>query len=101
MSTPLVGPTQRNEIEHRREIVNALNRALQGYINSTGTVTLVNGTTSTVVKNVLAHENSIPLLMPFGGPVANVVVSARAKGSFTLTHANPGANITYGYALLG
>lgn len=101
MSTPSVGLTQRNETEHRREIVTALNRGLQGYINSTGTFTIVSGTTTTVVTNVLAHENSIPLFTPLGTPVANLQVTARAKGSFTITHAAPGANTLYGYAILG
>lgn len=86
-----------------REIATALNLALQGRINSTGSFTASNGTTSTQVDDVNAYEMSTPLLIPTNAAAAGITpyVSARAKGSFTLTHTDPGSDATFLYVLLG
>lgn len=93
------GPTE----EMVREIATTLNLVLQGRINCTGSITVANGTTSTVVPDVCAYESSVPLLIATNSAAAAIspYVSARAAGSFTLTHADPGASATFLYVLLG
>lgn len=86
-----------------REIATALNLVLQGRINATGAFTVGAAATSTVVSDPNAYAASVPLLMPANATAAAMTpyVSARAEGSFTLTHAAPGASADFLYALLG
>lgn len=89
--------------EHRGELARALNLALSGGVGVVRALTIANATTSTVVNDALAHAGSIPLLTPTNAAGAGIspYVTARTKGSFTLTHANPGASATFIYILLG
>lgn len=94
-----------NEREHRREIATKLNLALQGRLNITGTVTLVNGTTSTVITNPNIWSGTVIALTPLSSAAAtahgSVYISARSAGTLTLTHANPGADSLFAYTILG
>ena len=90
-----------NEAEHRRVIADAVNLLAQGRVNSTGTLTIASGATSTVVANPNAHAASVPLLIPLQSTTLQPYVSARTRGSFTLSHAAPSAATSFLYVLLG
>lgn len=101
--TAAVKTSGTKEAEHRRELATAINQLIIGRINSVGTLTIANATTSTVVTDPNAHVGSVPLLTPTNAAAAAIspYVTARSLNSFTLTHANPGAPATFLYALLG
>jgi hypothetical protein len=91
-----------------RQVAAIVNRLAQGKLNCTGTTTLTPGTASTAVTDPRATATSIILLMPTTANAAAEIgngtcfVSARAKGSFTLTHANNAQpDRTFGYAIIG
>lgn len=68
-------------------------------------VTLASGTTSTVVTDQIIGGNTMPLLSAEsadGAAIqASVYVSARDKGSLTLTHTAPGSDIELQLLLIG
>lgn len=79
--------------EERYPIINtAIRQLAEGSCNALSEVTLTASATTTVVSNVLATTNShvdlCPLTANAAAALATTYVSARAKGSFTLTHAN-------------
>lgn len=95
-----------NTPDHLFKLAVAINQILNGGINSVGTLTLTAGATSTAVTDARAGANSVPLLIPASATAAaavtSVYVSARAKGSFTISHnSTADTNRTYLYALLG
>lgn len=69
-----------------------LNEVLKGRANNTGTLTLTDNVTTTAVEDNQFQSDMVPLLIPTtanaAGALATTYVSARANGSFTLTHAN-------------
>jgi len=75
-------------------IVRAIRELFEGRRNTTGTLTLTASTTSTIVKHLNFGTDSVPHLTPTTPNAAaeigngTIYVSARANGSFTLTHAN-------------
>jgi hypothetical protein len=77
-----------------RQVAAVVNRVVQGKLNCTGSVALAAGTTTTTVNDARATATSVVLLMPTTANAAvelgngTLFVSARDKGSFTLTHAN-------------
>jgi len=91
-----------------RQVAAVVNRLAQGKLNCTGTVTLATGAGITGVDDPRATASSIVLLMPMTANAAaelgngTLYVAGRAKGSFTLAHAN---NVltdrAFGYALIG
>ena len=91
-----------------RQIAAVVNRLAQGKLNCTGTVTLTPVAASTTIADPRATASSIILLMPMTANAATEIgngtlyISARAKGGFTLVHAN-NAQIdrTFGYAVIG
>lgn len=101
--TASVRTSASSESEHRLEIARALNAALQGRLGVVRAMTIANATTSTIVADALAHPGSVPFLVPTNAAAAAIspYVTARAAGSFTLAHANPGASATFLYILLG
>lgn len=103
--TAAVKTSNANDKEHRRELATAINALIIGRINSIGSFTSANGTTSTVVTDTNAHPGSIPRWTPTNAAAAaiqnSMYVSARGNGTFTLTHNNPGASATFIYSLLG
>ena len=90
-----------------REISEVVNNLVEGKSNNTGTITLaVASATTTTLNDERIGFESIILFMPTTANAAsamtNLYVSARAKGSATLTHsANTSADKTYGYIVVG
>ena len=78
--------------EHYKVLSQAINSLIGGKSDNVGTFTLAAGAASTTVTDNRFESNQVPLWMPTTAnaatATANVYVSARAKGSFTLTHAN-------------
>lgn len=90
-----------------RQISEVVNNLVEGKINATGTVTLTNSATSTVVSDLRASEDSVIIFMPksansatelYGG---TMYVSSQAKQSFTITHANNSNTRLFSYIILG
>lgn len=77
---------------HLTMIADAVNGLIDGKLNVVGTLTLEANTTTTTVADNKFESNMVPWLMPSSAngaaALTNVYVSARTKGSFTLTHAN-------------
>ena len=91
-----------------RQVAAIVNRLAQGKLNCIGSVTLAAGAATTAVSDPRATATSVMLLMPMTANAAaelgngTLYVSARAKGSVTLTHANNAqADRTFDYALIG
>ena len=106
MSIPKL-PTQglRPEL-HLPLLADRINGCIEGKLNAVGTATLTANAGSTTVSDNLFESNMVPVLMPTTANAAaaltNVYVSARAKGSFTLTHANNAqVDRTFLYVRLG
>lgn len=88
MSATYVRNTHRNEVEHRREIADRLNDAINGNLNISGTVTFSVGTTSTTLTDPRLNQGSVVLLSPTNAKAQATTwyVSAKADGSVTFTH---------------
>ena len=90
-----------------RDVAQVVNQLIDGKINSTGSVTLTNSATSTVVSDLRASADSIILFMPLSANSATelygstMYISARSKQSFTITHANNSNTRLFGYVILG
>lgn len=73
-------------------LAETVNSMLKGRANNAGTFTLAAGVTTTVVEDNAFESSMVPVWSPTTANAAaamtNVYVSARDKGSFTLTHAN-------------
>jgi hypothetical protein len=80
------------QLQRHAESINGL---IDGKLDVVGTLTLEDGATSTVVLDNKFESNMVPVLIPTtanaAGAVATTYLSARAKGSFTLTHSNTAA----------
>lgn len=92
---------------HGRELSTwIIKQGSQGKLNCTTTVTLAAGTTTTTLTDARLTPGSVILLMPTtsnaAGAVSGLYVSARGKGTATLTHANTGTtDRTFGVAIIG
>ena len=90
-----------------REVSEVVNNLVEGKSNNTGTVTLaVAGATTTTLTDERIGYDSIILFMPTTANAASacggLYVSAKIKGSATLTHAaNVLTDKTYGYLVVG
>lgn len=85
------------------ETINAL---IDGKAAVTGSVTLTANAASTVVTDNKFESAMAPVFVPLtanaAAAIATTYVSARAKGSFTLTHANNAqVDKTFAYLRLG
>lgn len=75
-------------------VAETVNRILQGRANNVGTVTLTDNAASTTVSDNKFESGMVPVLVPTTANASaeigagTIYVSARAQGSFTLTHAN-------------
>lgn len=93
------------------QVINAVNRLINGKMNIRGTVTLpTDASTTTVVDDPRVGPESIILLMPTTAAAAteyvtgSVYISSRdtANKQFTITHSNSGvAARTFDYGILG
>lgn len=77
---------------HRTVMADAINGLIDGKLNVLGSVTLRASQTTTTVSDNKFESNMVPYLMATtangAAALTNVYLSARDKGSFTLTHAN-------------
>lgn len=106
MTQPVIPITSGNEAQHRLVIATAVNELLKGRANNTGTLTLTANSATTVVSDNRFNSDMVPLLIATTAnaatATANVYVSARANGSFTLTHTNNAqTDRTFLYVLWG
>jgi hypothetical protein len=90
----------------QRQIALVVRNAMDGKINSTGSVTLTASSTTTLVEDSRAGGDSVILFMPTTANAAaeqtTMFVSVRAKQSFTITHANNSqTDRTFSYVILG
>lgn len=75
-------------------IVRGVRDLFEGRRNTTGSFTLTANTTTTVVTHLTFGATSVPLYVPSTANASAEIgngtmrVSARANGSFTITHAN-------------
>lgn len=92
MSLNLVPVQGLDSDTHRILLAETLNKVISGRANNVGTLTLAAGTTTTTVLDNQFESGMVPVLIAATANAAtatgNVYVSARANGSFTLTHAN-------------
>lgn len=91
-----------------KKIILALQQLAAGRSNATGAVTLLTGSSTTVVSDPNCAAGTVPLLTPASANAATelgngtIYVSTVANGSFTVTHANSAmAGRTFLYALQG
>ena len=96
------------EESNLRTIVDAVRSLFFGRSLATGQVTLTQSVATTVVNNPNCGEDSEIFLTPRHANAAaeigngTMYVSAVARGSFTITHANAAtANRTFGYKIAG
>ena len=96
------------EANDPREIAYVVNNTVNGKLNSTGNVTLSASTTTTTVTDERAGKESVILFMPKTANASaeqgngTIFISARANGSFTITHANNSqTDRQYGYIIIG
>ncbi len=99
-------PPHLNETRQWR-IVQAIRELFEGRSNAVGSVTLTANDTTTVVSNVVSNADSKIFLMPTTANaqadwIAGMRVSAKAQGSFTITHPNnANADKTFDWVALG
>jgi hypothetical protein len=103
---PLPAEDSPDERAHRRELARGVRNALQGKTINTGTVTLTASSTTTTLTDARIGAASILLLMPTtsnaAGALGGLYVSARTRGSATLTHASTVAvDKTFGFVVIG
>lgn len=108
MSIPYIASRNLDEVDHRLRISDAVNALIDGKLNVTGTLTLAANVATTVVSDNKFESQMTPLLIPTTANAAaeigagTLYVSARTRGSFTLTHANNAqTDRTFLYARLG
>lgn len=92
MSLPLVPIDGLDERTHTLLLAQTLNKVIGGRANNVGTLTLTANAATTTVSDNQFESSMVPVLIATtanaAGAVGGLYVSARAKGSFTLTHAN-------------
>lgn len=94
-------PFQKPSEEHIRDIVQTLNQV--GQMLGGSTVTFLNTTTSTTVDDTRFSASTVPILVPLDATAqaTTFYVSARANGTITFTHADPGADAEYAALYIG
>jgi hypothetical protein len=95
-----------DEKEHRRQLAQFLNNTIAGHLNAVTNVTLTPSATTTTVTDARigpnTHMSFTPLTANAATARAALYVSARSKGSATLTHANSAnADQTFSVLLIG
>lgn len=89
-----------------QRVAESINGLIDGKLDVTGTLTLEDGATTTVVSDNRFESNMVPLLIPTTANAADALATTyltdRAKGSFTLAHANTAdTDRTFLYVRLG
>lgn len=82
---------------------NVVNGILDGKINSTGSITLTNSSTTTTLSDDRIGEDSVILFMPTTSDASsvNIHVTGRQKGQATLNHASATTTRSFDYVILG
>lgn len=92
MSVPLLPTGGLNEQTHRLLIAETINQILKGRANNVGAFTITANATTTQVSDNLFESAMVPVFVPTtanaAAALSTTYVSARANGSFTVTHAN-------------
>lgn len=96
----------RDQAEHHRKFVHAINLLMDGHTNAANSVTLGSETTTTVVTDERVGKDSIITFMPRTQNAAQIrssmYVSDRGDGTFTLTHSSTAqSNMTFEYSIHG
>jgi hypothetical protein len=93
---------------HRMRVAESINGLIDGKLDVVGTFTLTANAASSVIEDNLFESQQVPLIIPTTANAAaeigagTIYLSARTKGSFTLTHANNAqTDRTYLYVRLG
>jgi len=90
-----------------RAVSEVVNGIMNGKTNNTGEITLNQGATSTTLTNERISANSVILFMPLNDHAADelahghMYVSARNKGSATITHGNHMHDMIFAYVIVG
>ena len=76
---------------------------VHGYVNVAGEMVLAAGTTSTVLEDALFTTTTEVTLVPrdAAGAAIQWWLSARMSGRIVIGHADPGANLAFGYIAIG
>jgi len=102
---PYVPEKVSSEPPFLRLLMKAINRAIAGKLNCTGTVTLTASAASTAITDNNCSAASTVLLQPTTAHAAAELATAyivAADGSFTVNHANNGqTDRVFNYAILG
>lgn len=102
---PFVPNKAELSIGYLRLMMKALNRALSGKLNCTGTVTLRASQTTTTVTDNNCLANSVVLMQPTTAHAAGLGADGyvvAADGSFVINHSsNASTDRTFNYAILG
>lgn len=106
MSIPHVATRSVDEKRQLQRIAESVNGLIDGKLDVTGALTLEAGQTSTVVLDNKFESNMVPVLIPTTANAADALattyLSARAKGSFTLSHASSAdTDLTFLYVRFG
>ena len=82
---------------------NVVNGILDGKINSTGSITLTNSSTTTTLSDERIGGDSVILFMPTTSDASsvNIHVTGRQKGQATLNHASATTTRSFDYVILG
>ena len=90
----------------QRAVAEIVNNIMDGKTNNTGTVTLRSGATTTTLTDARISPESVIIMTPMTLNAAKefgtCYVSARAKGSATLSHQNTGhSDLIFTYIVVG
>lgn len=90
-----------------RAVAEVVNGMMNGKTNNTGTVTLRQSQTTTVITDERIGYASVILFMPTTADAADemahghMYVSSRGKGTATISHGSHNSVMTYSYAVIG
>lgn len=89
--------------EEPRVVSTVVNNILDGKVNSTGSITLTNSSTTTTLSDDRIGGDSVILFMPTTSDASsvNIHVTGRQKGQATLNHASATTTRSFDYVILG
>ena len=89
--------------EYNRVSANAVNGLLDGKLNSTGSITLTNSSTTTTLADARIGGNSLILLMPTSSDSAseNWYITGIDKQTATINHSSDTTTRTFKYVVIG
>lgn len=90
----------------QRAVAEVVNNMMDGKTNNTGTVTLSSSTTTTTLTDARISPDSVIIMTPMTLNAAKefgtCYISARTKGSATISHQNTGhSDLDYTYVVIG